>query len=135
MGFCFSCCRRRPKTGDREPLLPHQASITEPLPPPQSQIDKFADVLAALHVGKLPSQDQTNAALRKLLRSDVLAVEGSKSARILGQGQQYGPLSERGKTVLKDFREVIESIVQFGMEKNGPFPFRRSCSRSLFADR
>lgn len=118
MGFCFSCCRRsRPE--DREPLLPRQVTHEEPLLSSRSQVDKLADVLAALQAGKLPSQDQTNAALRRSLRSDVLAVEGSKTARVLGQGRQYGPLSERGQTIVKDVREVIEAVIQFGMEKNG----------------
>ena len=122
MGFCFSCCRRRRRSteDDREPLLsPHPAAEA----PAGSYTDEAADILAALRVGKLPSQEQTNTALRQMLRLDVLYVNGgdSKSARVLGRAQQYGPLSERGKTVINDIREIIEAIVQFGMEKNSPY--------------
>lgn len=119
MGFCFSYCRRRRSPNDdHEPLLP-QAAINGDIPPPQSYLDKAADVFAALRVGKLPSQDQINAALRKVLHSQVLSVEDNKSARVQGRRQQYGPLSERGKIMLNDIRELVEAIMQFGMEKNG----------------
>ena len=119
MGFLFSCFRRPSTDDDHEPLLSSQSSIQEELYPPESHIDKVADVIAALRVGKLPSQDQTNAALQKIMRSNVLALFDSKSARVLGQKQQYGPLSDRGKTIVKDIRELVEAIIQFGLEKNG----------------
>ncbi|KAF8512805.1 hypothetical protein JB92DRAFT_2926409 [Gautieria morchelliformis] len=119
MGFLFSCCLRSSADDDHEPLLAPQSPIYEDLPPPQSHIDKVADVFGALRVGKIPSQDQINAALRKALRSNVLAIEDTgKGARVLGQKHLYGPLSESGKIILKDVREIIEAVIQFGMEKN-----------------
>jgi hypothetical protein len=125
MGFLFSCCRRSSAEDDHEPLLSPQSPIYEDLPPPQSHVDKVADAFGALRVGKLPSQDQINVALRKVLRSNVLTVEDAgKGARVLGQKHLYGPLSERGKAILKDVRELIEAVIQFGMEKNG-LPFSR----------
>lgn len=123
MGSFLSLCRRPSIDDDREPLLsrqPQTGAVSEDIPPPRSHIDKAADVFAAFHVGKLPSQEQINAALQKALRSQVLTVDADKSARVLGLKQQYGPLSERGKLLLKDVRELVEAIIQFGMEKNGP---------------
>ncbi|KAI0646008.1 hypothetical protein C8Q79DRAFT_1001457 [Trametes meyenii] len=80
MGFCFSCCRRRKRSADdrsgRGPLLgsgryPRMpGELSDSLPPPKSQLEKAADVIAALGAGKLPSQEQVNGALRKLLNSD-----------------------------------------------------------------
>lgn len=123
MGFLFSCCH--PSTDDdHEPLLSRSPPIHEEPYPPHSLIDKAADVAAALHVGKLPSQSQLNTALRKVLRSNVLIAANGRSARVLGQQQQYRPLSDRGKKFLKDTRELIEGVIQFGLEKNGLSPSR-----------
>lgn len=111
MGFCLSCCRRRSKDrSEREPLLPKHDDI---LPPPHNNFDKFADVLAAISAGKLPSQDQLNHALQQLLRSDLL--DSRTTAHAIG----YGPLSESGRKVVEDVREVVQAALEVGVQKNG----------------
>lgn len=108
MGFCFSCCRRRDKSPEKQPLL--RPKSQDVLAPPQSQLDKLADVLAALHVGKLPSQDQLNRAIQLALRSDIL-----NPAAKLG----YGTLNNSGKKVVADVRKILDAVLQLGLEKNG----------------
>lgn len=112
MGLCFSCCRRQRKDrGEREPLLPkHNGDV---LPPPQTQFDKLADLLAALSAGKLPSQSQIDHALQSLLKSDIL------DARAAANAIGYGPLSESGRRVVEDVREVMQAALEVGVRKNG----------------
>lgn len=115
MGFCFSCCRRRPKDrGEREPLLPK--STDDVLPPPQSHLDKVADVLAAISAGKLPTQSQLNHALQALLMSDLL--DARAAAHVIG----YKPLSTAGQKVVEDAREVVEAALELGMQRNSTYP-------------
>jgi hypothetical protein len=102
MGLCFSCHR----TPERDPLL----RTTTEEPPIAPKLHKAADVLAAINSRKLPSQDQLNSILRKLLKSNVL----SDPAALAG----YGPLSDRSRKVMVDARELIEATLQIGMEKN-----------------
>ena len=111
MGFCLSCCRRRNPRKDieREPLLRSQSSE---LPQTRSAIEHIADVLAALHSGKLPSQNQINTALGQLLRSEFLRIDSKH------------PLSgvvadSEGKQFIGDVKEAIQAIIQTGVEKNG----------------
>ena len=129
MGFCFSCCRRTvDEHDDREPLLPRyhdQSHIPyrsrDPLPPPRTSFDKLADIVAALHAGKLPSQEQVNRALRHALTSDLLNPESYG-----GLGHDHGArtkeqeeLEETGRNVLHAIREASQALLEFGMEKNG----------------
>ncbi|KZT29508.1 hypothetical protein NEOLEDRAFT_1238916 [Neolentinus lepideus HHB14362 ss-1] len=110
MGNCSSCCRRR-KSPEREPLLPRVPThSSDVLPPPVSKIEKIADVLAAINAGKLPSQDQIDAALKLALASDAL-----QPAVVL---RGYGPLSESGKKVIRDVRELVNALLRTGVEKN-----------------
>ncbi|KAG6907809.1 hypothetical protein DXG01_007291 [Tephrocybe rancida] len=105
MGSCLS--RGRRSSSEQEPLLP---KVTPPPPPPtHSTLDKFIDVLAGRQSGKLPSQDQLAAILRSALSSSILKGD----PQILS-----GPCSKDGKRVLVDVREVLEAMLQFGMEKN-----------------
>ncbi|KAI0746172.1 hypothetical protein C8Q76DRAFT_706217 [Earliella scabrosa] len=128
MGFCFSCCRRTvDEHDDREPLLPRyhdQSHIPyrsrDPLPPPRTSFDKLADIVAALHAGKLPSQEQVNRALRHALTSDLLNPESYG-----GLGHDHGArtkeqeeLEETGRNVLHAIREASQALLEFGMEKN-----------------
>lgn len=107
MGICCSAFRkRRPRSDEREPLLPKYT----PEIPPQSQFDKAADILAALSTGKYPSQDQINRALRLLLGSDILKT---------GNAALNGPLSHHGQKVLDDVRTILQALIALGMEKNG----------------
>ncbi|THH04597.1 hypothetical protein EW145_g5408 [Phellinidium pouzarii] len=106
MGVCFSCCRGRDKqtNSEREPLLrpsTDQQAYNSPL-------EKAADILAALHAGKLPSQQQIDKILKKFLRSNFLD----------GDTSNDGSLSEDGKRVIADVRNLVEIILQAGLEKN-----------------
>ncbi|KIJ34579.1 hypothetical protein M422DRAFT_51984 [Sphaerobolus stellatus SS14] len=111
MGSFFSLCRRTESdiesNVDNEPLLHGERGG---LPPPRNPLDKLADVIAALNTGKLPSQDQINMAFRKLLKSEMFDINK--------RGRGYGPLSERGREVIGDLRELVEATLQFGLEKN-----------------
>ncbi|KAI5897910.1 uncharacterized protein SCHCODRAFT_02696539 [Schizophyllum commune H4-8] len=109
MGICSSCCRQRDKTGEREPLLPKKKHSA--LPPPRSDIERLADALGALQVGKLPSQAQIDTLLFRLLRSNVFDVDG----KIHGSG----PISRHGRQVVQDVHDVLEALRQFGLDKNG----------------
>ena len=111
MGFCLSCYRgRKPRKDiEREPLL---RSHSSELPQTRSAVEHIADVLAALHSGKLPSQDQINTALGQLLRSDFLRVDSKHPIS--------GVVADsEGKQFIGDVKEVIQAIVQTGVEKNG----------------
>ncbi|KAF8067868.1 hypothetical protein FPV67DRAFT_1493936 [Lyophyllum atratum] len=108
MGSCLSCFRGEIESTEREPLLPKAAP---PPPPPRTPLDKAVDILAASQSGKLPSQDQLNAILRSILGSSLLQCSGQG---VLGAG----PLSENGRRVVNDIRDLFDSILQLGMEKN-----------------
>ncbi|RPD54449.1 hypothetical protein L227DRAFT_657629, partial [Lentinus tigrinus ALCF2SS1-6] len=120
MGLCFSCCRGD-TADDHEPLLPQDhddiriPSYTNPIPPPRTQLDKLADVVAALYAGKLPSQEQVNRALRHALASDVL---NSHLHGTNGGGSGEEELNEAGKEVLSLVRDALQAVLEFGMEKN-----------------
>lgn len=115
MGLCFSCCRRQTqKSYECEPLLGPQSDLL----PPTSNVQKAIDVLAALKAKKFPSQDQLNAFLQVILRSEVLNVHGISG---------YGPVSDDARKVVLDVRECIDALLQIGMEKNGVY---YNCSRS-----
>ncbi|KAI0630055.1 hypothetical protein C8Q77DRAFT_237447 [Trametes polyzona] len=136
MGFCFSCCRRRraPRSkydheSDREPLLPASARLhtpwsSDPLPPPKTTLEKVADVVAALNAGKLPSQEQLDGALRRVLASGVLDVNAGSPDEADGDAEEE--LEEAGRQVVENAREVCQALLQFGMEKNGERPHSRS---------
>lgn len=115
MGSVFStCCGRRDKQrkqhdDEREPLLPTHR--VEEAIPSQHSLNKFADLLAAINNGKLPSQDQTSAFIRRILNSDVF--------KDLDRQREGGTLSERGRVVLSDLKEVLMAFLELGLEKNG----------------
>jgi hypothetical protein len=106
MGSFFSCCRRR-KSSEREPLLPKNR--IEHIPPDFNRI--FADIVAALAAGKLPSQTQLDRASRFALHSEILRVDDLRS--------DSGTLGENWRTILKDLRKVIEASAEIGLQKNG----------------
>lgn len=114
MGSVFSsCCGRRDKQrkhhDEREPLLPTHR--VEEAIPSQHSLNKFADLIAAINNGKLPSQDQTSALVRRILNSDVF--------KDLDRQREGGTLSERGRVVLSDLKEVLMAFLELGLEKNG----------------
>ncbi|KAG9126944.1 hypothetical protein FRC07_001277 [Ceratobasidium sp. 392] len=104
MGSCSSCCGRRPPSDEREPLLPKTTEYV----PPKAAWDKAADALGALSAGKMPTQRQLDAALSSLLSSNVLKVGATST----------GALSDHGKVLLLDVREIVQSVARIGMEKN-----------------
>ncbi|QRV76702.1 hypothetical protein RhiJN_04717 [Ceratobasidium sp. AG-Ba] len=105
MGSCSSCCgRRKPATGEREPLLPKTTEYV----PPKPAWDKAADALGALSAGKMPTQRQVDAALNALLNSNMLKVGATST----------GALSARGKQMVLDVREIVQAVARIGMEKN-----------------
>lgn len=89
----------------------------------KSALERLVDASAALSSGKLPSQTQITRLLQVLLNSDLLTpsqgpkVDDSPLSRAVMQGT--GPTSLRGMKVLSDVRDVIQAVVQFGLEKNG----------------
>lgn len=105
MGFSFSCCRRQ-KSDEREPLLPKDRFDGQP--PRYNEL--FADIAAAINTGKLPSQEQIDHASRIALNSDVLNV---------GESSGPGTLSDNWRKIVTDVREIIESSVEIGLQKNG----------------
>lgn len=113
MGSCFSCCRRRekPTHPERKPLL---SSSTDALQPPSNAFEKVADVFAAVHSGKFPTQQQVSAALQKLLRSELLSEEDDNGIAGLNKS-----LEADRKKLVRDLREVAEAVIQVGLEKNG----------------
>jgi Family of unknown function (DUF5923) len=117
MGSCLSCLhRRRRKSSERKPLLPTRHGDTVPESnnqghPPEPLFYKLADIIGAIQKGKLPSQDQLNIILQTILKSGLLRDEGQV---VYG----YGSFSRNGRRVLEDTTEMIEAILQIGMEKN-----------------
>lgn len=112
MGPLLSCCRRRERqTTEHEPLLPKRHVAK----PSQEQLNKFAEVMAALKAGKMPSQEQLGHVLRLVLASDFFRTQ---------DGRDYGTLSESGKKVVQDVKETLEAMLEFSCEKNGAyFPY------------
>ncbi|KAF8878349.1 hypothetical protein CPB85DRAFT_1342750 [Mucidula mucida] len=106
MGQCASCCGRRRKpiraASERTPLL---ANVADPATI-HSLSRKAVAVVAAFRAEKYPSQDQIDSVIRALLRSNV-----SKEER-------YGKLSQPGRKILHDVREICELVLVFGLEKN-----------------
>lgn len=90
---------------------------------------KLAEFLDAIQKGKLPSQDQLNIILRTILKSSLLRDDSHVVPR-------YGSLSQSGERVLEDVREMVEALLQIGMEKNGEliYPRRVSLPRLIKAD-
>ena len=124
MGLLFSCCRRRDRSSEREPLLPKHrvAQAADAIKPTEAQINKLADVIGALKAGKLPSQAQTTQVLRVVLDAGFFDDK---------QGQHgYGPLSEPGMALMQDVRAAVEALLQFNIEKNGASQ-RLQCLLSL----
>lgn len=107
------------QSDEREPLLPkhaaHQNSrrhggsgLVE-----RGTVDKIVDILVAFNAGKLPSQAQLSRFLQILLSSELLKHDGSKKTT------SVGPMSKDGQKVLNDVRNLVQSMLQFGLEKNG----------------
>ena len=79
-------------------------------------VDKIIDILVAFNAGKLPSQAQLSRFLQILLSSELLREDGEG---IIGKATSVGPMSKDGRKVLNDIRNLVQSMLQFGLEKNG----------------
>lgn len=75
-------------------------------------MDKFSSILAALDAGKLPSQQQVNAHIDWLLNSALTQVEP------ITEG---GELSEEGKAIIGDIRELLIAYKVAGDHKNSKY--------------
>ena len=83
-------------------------------------IDKIIDILVAFNSGKLPSQTQLSRFLRILLSSELLRQDhGHGGIGIGNKTTSVGPMSKDGRKVLNDVRNLVQSMLQFGLEKNG----------------
>ena len=129
MNYYLPCFRSSSQTDEREPLLPKNASHQNNLRPGGSSVvvergtvDKIIDILVAFNAGKLPSQTQLSGFLQTLLSSELLRQDGSQ-----GKTTSVGPMSKDGRKVLKDIRNLIQSMLQFGLEKNGTEMKTLSC--------
>lgn len=110
MGLLFSTCRRRKDSAEREPLLPkHRVeNASDAYTPSHAHLTKAVDIIAALRAGKLPSQEQLNGILRTVLQQTALE-----------SGSANGPLSEHGRQVVSDLRNLVDAFLALGLEKNG----------------
>ena len=114
---------------EREPLLPNTQHATHHNLRPSSggssesglvergTVDKIVDILVAFNAGKLPSQAQLSRFLQILLSSELLRQDGGSEN--IGKTTGVGPTSKDGRKVLSDVRNLVQSMLQFGLEKNG----------------
>ncbi|KAJ7275091.1 hypothetical protein C8J57DRAFT_1714793 [Mycena rebaudengoi] len=103
MGSCWSCCRRE-KSPEKEPLLAKSRSYQ-----PNTSFEKLGDIVGAFNSGKIPSQDQVAGLLQRALRSEFLNDPAPSSG---------GPLSRRGIALVLGIKELMESVLRVGLEKN-----------------
>ena len=111
MGLLFSCCRHRTRRDrEREPLLPKHrvAQAIDHTTPSQTQLNKIADIFAALKTGKLPAEQQIERSLYRLLKSDLFD---------LGHERDQS-LSPAGSQLINEVEEVLEALLHFLQEKN-----------------
>ena len=73
-------------------------------------MDKTTSVVAALKAGKQPSQLQIDAWIDKLLQSELIQVDETASA---------GELSQNGKKLARDIRNLLEAHKNYLSHKNG----------------
>ncbi|KAJ6590538.1 hypothetical protein DFH09DRAFT_207053 [Mycena vulgaris] len=108
MGGFWSCCRRD-KSAEKEPLLPKSKPLAKP---PHSAFEKLGDIVGAINSGKIPSQDQVSGLLQHALRSEFLRDPGDT---IPTHG---GALSQRGIVLILEIRQLVDSVLRIGLEKN-----------------
>lgn len=78
-------------------------------------MDKAASVVAAFEAGKQPSQTQINAWIDYLLQSQLIQVEKTESG---------GELSENGRRLAGDARNVLDAYKAYASSKNSASSFR-----------
>lgn len=116
MGSCFSRRKRKSSPEQLEHRSSQESGTVESTLPPRAEIQRIIRVVAALQAKKLPSQDQISHCIQFLLRSDILRTAELGDPRC-------SPLSDNGRSMLKDIREVMESSLRLGLEKNSEFFF------------
>ena len=124
MNCLLPCFRNSSEPDEREPLLQNTHSTHDHDHDHHDQhpsglvqrgtVDKIVDILVAFNAGKLPSQTQLSRFLRILLSSELLRQDG-----IGNKTTSVGPMSKDGRKVLNDVRNLVQSMLQFGLEKNG----------------
>jgi hypothetical protein len=75
-------------------------------------MDKASSVIAALDAGKFPTQQQIDQFIDSVLKSGLTQVEPSS---------EYGELSEQGRTLIQDIRDILDAYKQLGDNKNGAY--------------
>ena len=113
---CLPCCgtRDRSTVDEHTPLLADDRvdAALEDLRP----IERLAAAFGALRAGSLPSNAQLLAALRSLLRSDLLQENARASEGALGGSG----LSRSTQRLVDDARDVVEAAIALLESKNGP---------------
>ncbi|GAA95197.1 hypothetical protein E5Q_01852 [Mixia osmundae IAM 14324] len=108
---------------ERTPLLSDvfgPSSSVDDLPGKQTRLN-LAAAYGALRAGKLPSQQQLNAAIDLALTSDILA-QWPKTG--LTQSKE-APLSKQGRTTLKDINDLLEAVKHWSATCNGEDQLQR----------
>lgn len=125
MNYFLPCFQKSSQSDEREFLLPKHAAHKKHQAPVLLErgigiADKIVDILVAFNAGKLPSQAQLSRFLQHLLSSQLLKEEDGKSNKNIST---HGPMSKEGRKVLNDVRNLVQAILQFGLEKNGKSNF------------
>ena len=77
-------------------------------------MDKTSSVIAALNAGKLPSSEQLASWVDAALNSAILSNDPSADG---------GELSQQGKVLQNDVRDLLTAWKQLGESKNGEYRF------------
>lgn len=97
-------------------------TISAVLPKLSSMLTTLADSLRA---GKMPTSAQIEKMMQALLKSDLLQPDAA--ARVTGHRMVGGNarLSKKGRDVVVSFRQVLESLLRVGLEKNADDKIQR----------
>ena len=72
-------------------------------------MDQASSVIAALDAGKFPTQQQIDQFIDYALKGGLMQVEPSP---------EFGELSEQGRVLIQDIRDVLEAYKLIGDHKN-----------------
>ncbi|KAK4056475.1 hypothetical protein OIO90_002618 [Microbotryomycetes sp. JL221] len=85
-------------------------------------LERLAKMMAAANQGKMPSSDQLQSIVQRVLKSNLLQPElGSRVAGKVGGGR----LSDKGRQLVVETRSLLEALVQFGLTHNGDDKIQR----------
>ena len=85
-------------------------------------MDKASSAIAAFDAGKFPSQQQINAFIDWFLNSPLSQIEPTSKG---------GELSEQGRIIVEDVRDLLTAYKQLGENKNGQALLVRNVFRRL----